>query len=216
MNEAKWQEFLKLYWTTIAYWEFVKAYREKPLAGPAMALAALAARNCLLFTIDKFVELCNKTANHRHPDLRPDFGDTGMKSLDALLATCERGSKEKDYEDCGVSVFRDKELGHPLNAIKLVLDKEPFAVSLEWRTVEETISLMSKFMEDVEVYHCDKGTWDFTSVKSQMIDVQDDYRGLVIKFEDAAKYDNLARRICLKGGWAKVHIVNRQEIELVE
>ena len=181
-----------------------------------MGLAAYGARSSLLLNIDKFAQLCKKTIEHKKEDLRPDVGEEGKKAFDALRALCERGRDEEDFEDCGVSVYRDKVLGHPLNAVSTVLGKNTFAVSLDWKTVEEAIQLMGKFLEAVEFYHCDKGTWDHTSVLGEMVDVEMDFKGLVIKFEDAAKYDNLARRILQKGGRAVVQVVHRQEIELVE
>jgi hypothetical protein len=91
--------------------------------------------------------------------------------------------KYLSYGDCGVGTFRDIQLGHPVNAIKVVKGKDGYEISLEWKTVEEALDKIMLFAEQVEAYHREKGTWNVSIGKDGMLDVEFDFADLVKDLE---------------------------------
>jgi hypothetical protein len=219
MTEAKWMEFVHLYWAALGYWEMMKAFTSKEFQGAFFELSKLACRNSLLLGIAKFVELCKKTDH----DL--ELGAEATKALDALKAHTalkefdDRGRKKDrndlDYQSCGVGTFRNMELSHPLNAIKRVLDKDTYKISLEWKTVQETLDLMKLFQSQVEEYHRGRGTWQLSTITDTMFDVESGAQDTINSLEHARKYAKLCRTI-MTSGEAKVRFsFVTKELEIV-
>ena len=77
--------------------------------------------------------------------------------LEALKSIYNKGNAKDrsalDLKDCGVAAFRDKVLAHPVNKIKAILDKEEYAVSLNWETIQETIDKITGFCSVVETHN---------------------------------------------------------------
>ena len=204
MTEVKWMEFIRLYWTAISYWEMIKGFRSQELRGCFFSLSALACRNSLLWGIAKFIELCNRA------DGKVEFGDEATETLNLLTQLYNKGQKKNsndlNYEACGVGQFRDKELAHPLNALKGVLGKDAYKITLEWDTVEETLMKMKLFADQVEVYHREKGTWNVSTFKDGIPDVEFVFGDLSKDLEAAQKYAELVRAIQMSEGSVKVKL----------
>jgi hypothetical protein len=202
MDEQKWMIFIEHYWGTMSYWELIKLFREQALPGAFFSLSALAIRNEFLMRIDHAVHLGEVIAGEY------DVGEDAKRTLGEMKALYQKGdTKDRaslDFKDCGIKPFRDKVLAHPLCKIKSVLGKGEYQIALRWETVEWTLGLIRHFADQVEGHHRGLGTWDFSTHKGEMADVQTSFRAVLRAQEDAAKFDALKLAVSLKGGRAAV------------
>ena len=217
MTEVKWKVFLEHYWTILSYWEMLQCFRAKELGGSFFALSGLACRNMFLFSIAKFAELCEKTEENL------DFGPDATKTLTDLMVLYNKGDIKKrdhlDFDSCGIGPFRDKILGHPLNSIKVVLEKQPFKVSLDWALVEETLRLIKLFVQQAENYFQVKSNdeWTLNGFTESVLDVNHACADVQIALDLAAKYEVLHREAILAPGDLKVRMnYETHEIEVVK
>jgi hypothetical protein len=201
-------KFIHSYWAMISYWEIIKLYRKHALPGAFFNLTMLACRNELLMRIAHTVHLCRQIA--KEYDVGPDARTT-LAEIEALF---ERGDTPDrsalNFDDCGVKPFRDKVLAHPLNQTKAVLGKQGYQISLKWATVEETLSKIKEFANEVEGHNLGSGKWHSATLKDEVIGLEPAFMDVKLALEAAAKFDRLRRAILIKGGKAPYPLTGDQ------
>ena len=170
-----------------------------------------------LLSVAKFVELCTKT------ETGVEFGPTATKTLLAIRDLYNKGANKNsahlDFEGCGVGPFRDKALGHPLNSIKVVLEKAQYKISLDWKNVEDLLALIKRFVDEVERHHEEKDPnhWPLNTYLEGMIDIRDDFSDLQIALDHAAEYQRLLRESLLAMGDMTIRMnYQTHELEIVK
>jgi hypothetical protein len=211
MDEQKWAIFVNHYCCVISFWEIIKAYRTKKLRGAFFSFLGLAARNELLMRIAHSVKLCEEIVKEY------DVGDDAKFTLGEIKSLFEKGDTPDrsalKFENCGIKPFRDKILAHPLNQTKAVLGKPEYEISLQWETVEATLSKIKVFADQVEEHYRQAGRWNVATYKDGIAEVEDDFRAVMAAMEDGEKYNKLRREVMLKGkatvsmDWKKREIV---------
>lgn len=195
LNKDRWMTFIDHLWSVVAYGQLINLYQKTPLPGSFFHLTALAVRNELLMRIAHTVHLCEVIAD------KHDVGPAASATLNEIKVLYERGYTDNKsaltFDDCGVKVFRDKVLGHPLNTIKTTLGKDEYQISLKWETVEETLSKLKLFATQVEMHYLDD--WDFSTAKDEVIGVDDDFNHVISSLREAEDYDNLKFEISKRG-----------------
>lgn len=213
MDEDKWMTFIHSYWSMIAYWEMIKGYRKHELPGAFWSLNALACRNQFLMQIAHTVKLCAIVTKAY------DIGSDALATFNQIQALFAKGDANKrsvlKFEDCGVLVFRDKVLAHPLNEQQKLLGKPEFEISLKWDTVEQTLIKIKEFADQVEQHNIRKGSLDFSTYKDEVGGPDIGFMTVTWALEEAEKHDKLKLAVRLKGGKATVSCSYQKDSELV-
>jgi hypothetical protein len=213
VDEATWTKFIQHYWLTLAYWEIMKCYRTTHLGGAFFALSSLATQNELMMCIVRIVDLCNQMEREY-----PDLGDGVKNALVEINTVYARGHKEDractKFENCGIKVFRDKVLAHPVTQVKALFGRNELQISVEWGTVEATLNAVKKFADQVEEHYCRSGHSDFTTDKEAVAGVGPAFLRVALDIRDSKRYDELKLEIAKKGGKASV-IYDRIKDEIV-
>ncbi len=201
MDETQWMVFINQYWGTLVYWQLIQLYRQHKPKGPFFGLTALACRDKLLLGLAHCVDLSREIARYY------DVGPEAKKTVEEIVRLYQKGESsnrsEVQFEDCGIKVFRDKILAHPLDHIKEALGKPEYAISLQWQTVEDTLSKLRQFADQVEAHH--SRHWNMLTVKEDVGGIDIAFTAVMVALEYAEKFRDLQRILIDKGGRASVH-----------
>jgi hypothetical protein len=212
MNEQEWMVFVNHYWETLSWWEMVKLFRKHQPRGVFFGLNAMACRNQLLMNIALAVKLCEFIQKTYQ------INGKAAKTLDELKSLYDREeTKNRDklhFPDCGIAVFRNKILAHPLNHVKKMQGKE-YEIDLKWDTVEETLTTIKQFANEVEEHFSQRNNWDFATYKEEVAGLEASFGDVISSMDDAANYHKVRREIMLKGGKATVSCSWRPSDEIV-
>ena len=187
----KWMILINHVWSTIFYWELTKQYLvDRPTDG-FFVLTWHAVKDKMLMGTDHAVALCKNIAT------QIDIGPGGKKVLAQLLDLHGKGDLRNhsalDFDDCGVKVFRDKVLAHPLSKIKEILGKDPYKVSVKWETIEATIDKIREFCQAVEQHNLQD--WNASNYLEGTGEGADGLKRILFYIEEAKKYDDLKFKI---------------------
>jgi hypothetical protein len=146
--------------------------------------------------ISRIVQLCKEIGKNY------DIGSAAQAALKDIESLYAKGEIPDDrmalvFEDCGVKVFRDKQLAHPLNEIKATLGKPNYQISMKWTTVEETIGKINKFCDEVEAHH--RNDWGLTTYRGEHVGDDSGCSYVVRLIEKAGKWEHLKAQIAEKG-----------------
>jgi hypothetical protein len=149
MKEENWRKtMVEEVWAIIPLWELLREYNAKKPEGPFFFITYFAIRNDLIIRICRTIELCDKV-----PDSAlDDFARLKRTELRGLYnkGRITTGKPQLDFPDCGLKVLRDKILAHPDAQGNELLEKDPYAISVKWKTIGETIEQLTKFCQAVE------------------------------------------------------------------
>jgi hypothetical protein len=195
MNKDKWMIFIDHLWSVIAYWQLANLYRNEKLTGSFFQLTAIAIRNELLMRIAHTVHICEDIAKNY------DVGEEATATLEEAKALFDKGNTDDRsalaFDDCGVKVYRDKIIGHPLNVIKAVLGKEEYKINLKWETVAETLEKLKLFASQVEDHYSE--SWEFSTYKEEVNGIDADFNEVIHSLKEAADYDKLKLEVTKRG-----------------
>jgi hypothetical protein len=198
MPKDNWMKFINSVWTMMAYWEWIKLYRNSSERLPntfCMRLAALAVRNELLMNIAHVVHVCEEIAKNHEIG---SAAHAALKDIQVLYAKGDTPDRSiLTFEDCGLKPFRDKVLAHPLNEIKATLGKPEYQISLKWKTIEDTIAKINKFCDHVEAHN--RSEWQVTTYRGGDVGVDVGFSQIVHAVEAAEKLGRLTLEIAKKG-----------------
>jgi hypothetical protein len=182
-------------WSTIIYRELARQYLADQPADPFFLLTWYAVRDKLLMGIAHAVMLCEQIAK------QIDVGPEGKKALAELIDLYAKGNladrSATDFDDCGVLVFRDKVIAHPLNKIKEIHDKDQYKISVKWETVDATIGKIREFCQNVEQHNVEE--WNTSSYLEGTGEGADALKHVLFQMEEARKYHKLKFEVTKAG-----------------
>lgn len=191
----KWMRLIEHVWLTIFYRELSKQYLTDQPTDYFFVLTWHAVKDKMLMGVAHAVTLSEQIAT------QIDIGPEATKALEELKDIYKKGDlKDRtalDFDDCGVMVFRDKVIAHPLNKIKEIHGKDPYKVSVKWETVDATIGKLMTFCEAVERYNVED--WNSSSYLEGTGEGADALKRMLFYMEEARKYDELKFKITKLG-----------------
>jgi hypothetical protein len=201
MDKATWKEFIDHYWGTLAFWQMVQLYREHNPPGAFFNLAGMAIRDHFLMRLSHTFHLCNTIQDEYI------VGPKAEKIYAKIIALADRGytknakqrKKRNDSmaNDCGINLFRNEVLAHPVGKEQILLGKTPSELSLKWETVKETLSKINQFCAEIEHHYLK--TWNYQAYKEEVEGITDAFMSALYAIKDGEKYDLLRRKIMPRG-----------------
>jgi hypothetical protein len=192
MHEKWMKQIIDLMWQIALRWEILQQYKDSQPNGVFFALSSFDTREAFFRKLSHAVALCEEVAKH------PDIGLEGQVRLEELRALYKKAESEDrsrlDYDDCGLKVYRDKVLAHPVNPSKDLGGKEQLKISMKWETVEQTLAKLREFCAAVERHKV--ADWKTTSYLGETGEAADDLKYVLRCMQEAKEYDRLKQQLC--------------------
>ncbi|HZZ77394.1 MAG TPA: hypothetical protein VFE62_02685 [Gemmataceae bacterium] len=157
--------FIEHFWHVVAHRQLLDLYKKHKPRGSFFQLTGEAIlREFLLLTAHMIHEAEEIVKNY-------PVGEEAKATLEELKAVYAKGDTydrtATNFPDCGIKIYRDKVLGHPLNNIKAILGKGLYEIHLKWETIDHTFALLRQFCTDVESEYSDE--WKTETAKDEII-----------------------------------------------
>ena len=195
MTKERWMIFIDHFWRVVAHRQLLDLYKEHKPVGSFFQLTGEAIlREFLMLTAHMIHEADEIVKNY-------SVGERATATLDELKLVYAKGEtddrKATEFPDCGIKIYRDKVLGHPLNNIKAILGKDGYEIHLKWETVDQTFALLKRFCDDVERHYV--GEWDMETAKDEIIGIDSDFLEVIYALRSAKELNDLKLEVAKRG-----------------
>lgn len=195
MTYERWMIFIDHFWRVVAHRQLLDLYKKHQPHGSFFQITGEAILREYLLLIAHMIREAEEIVKNF------SVGEHAKATLEELKAIYEKGEtddrKAVNFPNCGLKVYRDKVLGHPLNNIKAILGKDRYKIELKWDTVDRTFGLLKKFCNDIEEHYAHE--WNMETAKDEIIGLDADFLEVIYALEAAKELQDLKLAVVKKG-----------------